>query len=165
MKEIYNGINDFIVCKNIINKTKWHKLQIFHTISNKQRITFAITKTEFVNILQQFIKNSNSKELLPIVMFNNKYRIEYVQIVPLRENIYIGISYIYDTNSGITVTGIHLNKNDIINQHQLLSTQHNCHCLDSFKSEIDYLHIGNPDDDKNRCKSLQKTQNKLKSQN
>eukprot|EP01084_Bolivina_argentea_P124648 220880_1 len=153
-------------------KTKWHKVRVYNMTNHKQRLTFSITKTEFVKTIETFIYsniNSNNKSVLPIVMFTDDgYRIEYVQIIPLHKNghVYsIGVSYIYDKHYDIKVTGIHLNKNNILNQHRLICSKHNCRCLDSFKSEIDYLHIGNPDDDKNRAKDLKKKHDILKIEN
>ncbi len=97
-------------------------------------------------------------------MFSDtKYEIEYVQIVPLRDNVTIGISYEYiHYNKTIKVTGIHLKKMNTLNQHELIVSDHNCDCLNSFISTIDDLHIGNPGDDKNRYKAAKKEVTDLK---
>eukprot|EP01083_Nonionella_stella_P224594 799341_1 len=157
--------------RQIIFKTKWHKLPIFHSESklemkeyNKRRVTFLIKKTEFIEDVERFIHNESNakpiKPLVPIIMFasdEERYRVEFVQIVRIREDSDIGISYFYNHRKNtIQPTGIHLNKNNILYQHQLTDPHHDCHCLDEFRSIIDDLHIGNPDEDKNRCKDLQK---------
>eukprot|EP01083_Nonionella_stella_P073310 198136_1 len=86
-----------------------------------------------------------------------EYRVEYVQIVNLRSNVDIGISYFYDARKGtadcVYVTGIHLNKRCIMDQYQLIFPGH--HCLrDRFQTQIDDLRIGNPDEDKNKYKDV-----------
>ncbi len=48
----------------------------------------------------------------------------------------------------VVVSGIHIDKEYIMQQHELIHS--NCNCLDNFKSsKIDVLRIGNPDDDIN----------------
>eukprot|EP01084_Bolivina_argentea_P066945 122033_1 len=162
--------NPAALCAKYIFRTKWHKLPVFHGMNNdkkynKQRLTFAMTKTEFISVVQRYVHN-NHNDVIPIVMFNgNGCRVEYVQIVQIRPNIAIGISYTYNTaKKSIKATGIHLDKNNIMRQHQLCSPQHHCTCLDGFHSDIDDLHIGNPDDDKNRVKDLKKKNDGLNDQ-
>eukprot|EP01083_Nonionella_stella_P125491 379591_1 len=154
--------------RQIIHKTKWHKMRVFHPQTkmqikeyNKRRVTFSISKTEFIDTFTHFVDNERGvKPLIPIIMFataDNGYRVEYIQFVSIREDSDIGISYVYNHRKNtIQPSGIHLNKNNILHQHQLADPHHDCHCLDEFRSIIDDLHIGNPDEDKNRCKDLQK---------
>eukprot|EP01083_Nonionella_stella_P240518 840732_1 len=174
MNDIFR--NSAAVCQQCIFKTKWHKLPVFHTMNsnkeikeyNKQRLTFSITKTEFIDVVERFVHHeSQCAPLIPVIMFNcNGYRVEYIQIVRIRNDSDIGISYVYNPNKNcIKATGIHLNRENILHQHQLADPYHDCHCLDSFQSIIDDLHIGNPDDDKNRVKDLQKKNCALKKKN
>merc|ERR1712176_897219 len=157
-----NNINEiekiFSKKKEIFTKTKWHKLHVFNIKNNKRRITISITKTEFISALKEFVNNDNDHKLIPIIMFNNKqkYQIHYVHIVRIMDND-IGISYIYNSETKkITATGIHLDKKQLLKQHELVSPKHmkDCHCFDGFTSIITDLYIGNPDDDKNKIKSL-----------
>eukprot|EP01083_Nonionella_stella_P125490 379589_1 len=153
--------------RQIIHKTKWHKMRVFHPQTkmqikeyNKRRVTFSISKTEFIDTFTHFVDNERGvKPLIPIIMFataDNGYRVEYIQFVSIREDSDIGISYVYNHRKNtIQPSGIHLNKNNILHQHQLADPHHDCHCLDEFRSIIDDLHIGNPDQHLNQCKDLQ----------
>eukprot|EP01084_Bolivina_argentea_P296777 511184_1 len=110
-------------CMNIIFKTKWHRQHVFGRKNNKQRHTFSIVKNEFISIVQEQIYTQKCPVVIPIIMFHSSgYRIEYIHIVKLKENISIGISYIDNKHCkyGIKVTGIHLDKNNMISNHQLL---------------------------------------------
>eukprot|EP01084_Bolivina_argentea_P086923 157066_1 len=175
LKPMVNVMNYVKVMKNLFNedivlKSKWHKQYVFNTKNNKtfnkQRYTFSITKNEFIRIIQSEMKKQNNMILIPILMFNllsNGYRLEYVNIVHVRDNNSIGISYVCNNRlDDIQVAGIHLNKENLINQHLLAVNCNNCHCFDTFNSNIDELRIGNPDVDKNRCKDLKKKNEDLK---
>merc|ERR1712232_788733 len=89
------------------------------------------------------------------------HHVEHIHVVEISDNIDIGISYNCDQNNRVQVTGIYLNKTDILNQHLLVSP-HNYDCLDDFKSCINMLMIGNPDDSRNQIKDLQKRLNDAK---
>eukprot|EP01084_Bolivina_argentea_P004213 8015_1 len=159
---------------DIACKTKWNRVRVFNAILmdnkqckkqyNKQRLTLSIITSEFVQIIQTSARDN----LIPIVMFNDSdndsdYRVEYVQIIQIRSNVDVGVSHWYDEGAKkVVVSGIHLNKECIMNQHQLLCPNHLCHCLDghAFLSQIDDLRIGNPDDAVNRYKDLKKRTDK-----
>merc|ERR1712228_1163766 len=87
------------------------------------------------------------------MMFNcdlNEYWIEYVWIITIDNNISIGISFRYNKQYGVRVNGIHLDKEYLINQHELVMPNHNCKCFQGFNSHISDLKIGNPDDLQNK---------------
>eukprot|EP01083_Nonionella_stella_P270871 917492_1 len=144
---------------------KWNKLHVFHVMNNKQRLTFSITKTQFIECFQRSCTTNKGCALIPIIMFNNNsYRVEYVQIVRIRDDIHIGVSYIYNhSRNCFEPTGIHLNKDKLLRQHQLADPHHDCHCLDDFQSIIDALYIGNADDNQNRGQ-IQSKNDSLKAQ-
>eukprot|EP01083_Nonionella_stella_P290008 986805_1 len=156
---ITSKVNDVFLSmwQQIIHKTRWHNMTIFHPMRtecyNKRRLTFSITETEFIDAVQRFLRNErNTKPLIPIIMFATAecdgYRVEHIKMVRIREDnaIYVGISFVYNhLENTIQPTGIHLNKNSILQQHQLAHPHHNCDCLDSFQQIIDDFHIGNPD--------------------
>eukprot|EP01083_Nonionella_stella_P051049 135562_1 len=153
MNQVNYGFNETFRLSYLCS-VQWHRLPIFRVMNNKQRITFSITKPEFIECLKNWWRMNKNCTLIPIIMFNgNGYRVEYVQIVRIRDGIDIGVSYVY--RNGFQATGIHLNKAHLLRQHQLADPHHKCHCLDGFESIIDDLHIGNADDDKNRVKDLQ----------
>eukprot|EP01083_Nonionella_stella_P013788 38776_1 len=89
--------------------------------------------------------------LIPILMFDNTsntHWIEYILVVHVEDDIDIGISLIYDATYGVQITGIHLDKVMILEQHEVLlsHSQHDngaCHCLDGFTSIIHDMRVGN----------------------
>merc|ERR1711902_48342 len=84
---------------NIIKKTKWHKIPIHKKQNNKKRVTLSFNKIEFINSLMNFMNDSDKIRLIDILVFDNKndkYRIEYVWIVRISENVDIGISWFYN---------------------------------------------------------------------
>merc|ERR1712218_446129 len=137
-----------------------HKVDIFNKINNKRRMTLSLTKPEFMKQCTEFVNKQNENDgvnLIPILMFNNgnnEYWIEYVMIVTLEQGIDVGIAFKMIPNHDIiTVSGIHLDKVYLQCQHELVLPQHTgCHCLDTFESNINYLSIGNPDDQLNLIK-------------
>eukprot|EP01084_Bolivina_argentea_P314864 545402_1 len=153
--------------KIIFHQTKWTKVSVFTRKNNTQRMTLSITKTQFEKHLIQLCSNEKKlSPLIPILVFenNNKYHIEFIWIIRISDNdIGISLRYMKDTNI-IKITGIHLDKQFILNQHQLISSQHcnECTCLKNFKSNINDLCIGNIDDQKNQNKNLRKQNNELK---
>eukprot|EP01084_Bolivina_argentea_P026788 49819_1 len=155
MKQI-NSMFDLDYPSILLNINRLPVVRAMNKKYNKRRLTFSITKTEFMATLKP------KSTLIPIIMFNcNGFRREYLQIVTISDGIDIGVSYVCDQNV-FKATGIHLNKENILRQHQLADPHHNCHCLDGFESMIDDLHIGNPDDDKNRVKDLRNRNDILK---
>ena len=94
--------------------------------------------------------NNNNVELIPILMFNidlNTYWIEHIWIINIDTNISIGVSFKYQPSTmSVTVSGIHLDKDYLQIQHELVLPDHDCHCFDGFNSHISDLKIGNPDD-------------------
>merc|ERR1712228_377652 len=130
-----------------------------------QRMILSITKDQFMIKLRNFLNNYQKEQkcnIISIVMFNdstktNEYQIEHVWIVRIDETD-IGISFVYDNyQKRFIVNGIHVDKESIINQHELIALPgHDCHCLDNFQSNITEIKIGNPDADKNRYKDMKK---------
>jgi len=179
-KIIENDNNDQKLCTQFF-KQKWNKLPVFNKLNksnkpeNKLRITISITKEEFEKKLRYFIqeKKNNDKQLnlIPIIMFNNtrqdreRYEIHYIHIIRILDderNIKtdIGISYQYLTKQDrIIATGIHLDRNMLYKQHQLVDPKHmtDCKCFDGFSSNITHFHCGNCDEAENKIKILTKT--------
>ena len=160
--------------EKIIYETKWTKKQIKCRKDSRRRMTLSLDKLEFQNRIKQHCLN-NDINLIPILMFNNnknndEYWIEYIWIIRIDDILKtdIGISLIYNSDkSQLKVNGIHLVKEWMINQHQLISPKHNmkCICFDNFTSNITNLSIGNPDDHLNKMKALKKSNQELKIKN
>ena len=86
-----------------------------------------------------------------------------VVLFEFEEGIDIGVSFKYNRqNDKIQVTGLHLDKELLQNQHTLADPQHEYKRLDSFESYINDINIGNPDDGQNEIKDLQSRNAKLK---
>eukprot|EP01083_Nonionella_stella_P298402 1012897_1 len=160
-QRIVSVISNVDSMRNLINNTQWHRIDIFNKVNNKRRMHLFLTKPEFMKECRQFVvnhwkSNALSFDLIPILMFNdecNEYWIEHVWIIRIdEEDISIGISFKYTINNQVKVAGIHLDKELLIDQHQLIVPNHECHCLDAFESNINYLSIGNPDDSLNKIK-------------
>ena len=184
--------NDMIMIKSVfkdkekrlklINGTKWHNKKKFCKTNNKRRMEFKLTKEEFIHDLKaSFEEKQEDIDLIPIVVINSKnknvkYRIEYIIIIKLinKNNlncpINIGISFKYDKNDksfnvcGVSGTGLYIDKQYLLSQHQLISscTNHSCKSLKNFTSYIDELSIGNPDYWKNKFQDMEKQFKKLK---
>ena len=166
----------------LIDNTKWAKLPIkcdrksdnTDQLYSQRRMQLSLD----VKLLRKRLKaiditkNDESKDddtamipkLVPILMFNNQknngtFWIEYIWIVRVDQETEtdIGISLAYIDNK-VKVKGIHLKKQWMMNQHQLVNTRHNteCRCFDDFHSNITALHIGNPDDHINKMNDLKK---------
>eukprot|EP01083_Nonionella_stella_P204904 746639_1 len=148
--------------QSIVQFTPWHKVAIFNRNDNKKRIILKLNKHECIKDLNMMMTHRDEViKLIPILMFdteNGAHHIEYVWIIRIEKGIDIGISFILNTeNDELMVSGIHLNKTFLLNQHHLAIPQcPSCNCLDSFVSHITHLRIGNPDDDLNRIKDLTK---------
>eukprot|EP01083_Nonionella_stella_P066556 175344_1 len=154
----------------VIGAVKWNHVRVFNAslsdlkqrraqFNTKRRI-IKMNRASFVDALQEFVGELHSQiTLIPIIMFLEDkrycdYRVEYVQIVRIEDGTDIGISYCYDDDKAIQVAGIHVNKWQMMEQHQLIAGHHQCNCFDEFESRIDDIHIGNPDDDLNRLKDM-----------
>eukprot|EP00484_Ammonia_sp_Unknown_P020139 CAMPEP_0197032718 /NCGR_PEP_ID=MMETSP1384-20130603/11317_1 /TAXON_ID=29189 /ORGANISM="Ammonia sp." /LENGTH=827 /DNA_ID=CAMNT_0042462417 /DNA_START=8 /DNA_END=2491 /DNA_ORIENTATION=+ len=161
--------------KSLIVATKWHKLPVFNKKSNKLRVTVSITKTEFMRkVTAAFEQHSDAQHaLIPIVMFNNgkkpKYEIHFVEVLEMKDEEVgvaqpVAISYHYNAHSKkhaskVTVSGIHIDGEQLAKQHALAVPAHmaNCECLRALQaSTTTHFYIGNPDDDANKIKSMSK---------
>ena len=169
--QIKNVIMNKEKIKEVIDKTKWTKVLIKNRYHTKKRLTLSLNKKEFIKNLNA-LNDFNDVHLIPILMFDaiakkNKFWVEYLWIITIDENINIGISLIYNTETdNVKVKGIHLDKTYIINQHQLVSPLNSSDCLqDIFQSNISDLHIGNPDDAENRINALTQRNYILKKEN
>ena len=150
--------------KRIFGKVQWHKIPIHSTVNNKHRKILYLTKKEFINRVTKCNKFNNRVNVIPIM--NRQHCVEHVYIVEIDYNVQIGVSIkLKLPKSSLQVIGIHLNKQFILNQHQLASPHHECHCLDDFVSDIDDIKIGNVDLEKNKIKDLQKRNEGLKTEN
>jgi len=151
-----------------IEQTKWSKITVFSPQrgrNKKQRRTFSLIQTEFVGLCVDYLENKRAKndpDLIPIIMFNttaNQHWIEHVQIMHLVDEVAIGVSFVYDAcKDTLYVTGVHMDKSALLQQHELLLPGHagDCHCFDGFVSNIDDLRIGNLDEDLNKIKDLKR---------
>eukprot|EP01084_Bolivina_argentea_P264047 447140_1 len=167
--------------KDILSsKYGWSKVPIkTRSYDNKYILELAITTHEFVkdvkkalaqgdiNILTTLVFNDdeiNQKLPIPILQQIKKKKeknnasddhCEYVCIVNLSEQFDIGVSFRPKYNWQ-QVTGIYLNKIDILN-HLVLLWPHDVNYLDTHTFDrVDMLYIGNPDNQMNRIKALQK---------
>eukprot|EP01083_Nonionella_stella_P189855 703059_1 len=155
--------------EDIIGAVKWNRVRVFNASlsGNKQhraqfntkRRIIKMNTSVFVDLITQFVRQLRHITLIPIIMFVHDrqhcaYRVEFVQIVRIENDTDIGISYCYDDDNAIKVAGIHVNKWQMMDQHQLIAPNHHCDCLDGFESRIDDIQLGNPDDDLNRLKDM-----------
>eukprot|EP01083_Nonionella_stella_P260680 888483_1 len=138
----------------------WNKIHIFGEKNNKRRMQLMYNNREFKARWREFIMRADEFTLFPIVMFdqNDNVLIQYVMIVSIEKTVDIAVSFKYDVSakSPLSVVGIHLDKDLIYKQHQVLCTSQTCRHLSRFKSSINYMHIGNCDDLLNQKKALQK---------
>eukprot|EP01083_Nonionella_stella_P097026 272756_1 len=122
--------------KRIMKETKWNTISINNRKENKQRLTFSIPQEQLNPMIARSmarIKNDATR-LIPIVMFDNASKthwIEYILLVHIQRNIDIGVSLRHNAN-GVHITGIHLDKVMILEQHEALLSHgtDECHCLD-----------------------------------
>ena len=122
----------------IMKKVKWNKIKIFNKENQKQRLILQLNKRSFLEQYQE----GTCDDLIPILLFDNKgYSIHYLKFIKIGEND-LGLSLQYHTKKEkLFITGIHLDKKSILNNHQLVLPQHECHCLDKFTSNITHLRI------------------------
>eukprot|EP01084_Bolivina_argentea_P249014 416686_1 len=159
-KIINEMLNSKTIINKLIHKTPWHKLKIFNKIANVERLELLLSKKRFQNkLFGIFEQTENNHELIPIILFDNQnqYWIEHLQIVSIQIDrlgaVNIGISYKYNQEmDSIEVMRIHVDKNNILAQHRLVSPHHECHCLDQFVTNIASLKIGNPNDEMNQLR-------------
>eukprot|EP01083_Nonionella_stella_P301427 1033992_1 len=149
--------------ENLIHDTKWTKVLVYSkpNIKKTQRNIHQITKNRFVKHLQYNVFNDS--DLVPMIMFyHDMHRVEYVWIVTITGNhckINVGISMIYKMDlRQVEVTGIHVDKMDIIKQHRWVpilsqNTMTIPPCLRTFAS-CDHIAIGNPDTTINHIKNV-----------
>eukprot|EP01083_Nonionella_stella_P174207 603219_1 len=149
--------------RRIIKQCKWNTIPVFKRKENKQRLTFSMTQEELNPIIQKSLANieNDTTRLIPILMFDNTsntHWIEHILVVHIRSGIDIGISLRCGaTHDGVQITGIHLDKEMILEQHEVLlsHSQHSddvCHCLDGFTSTINDMRVGDCDDLMNQMK-------------
>eukprot|EP01084_Bolivina_argentea_P153763 268081_1 len=132
--------------RRLIRSCKWKDIPVYRRSNqcNTQRITLSITQEKLNPLIKKTLNNISNKQLIPILMFNNhKHWVEYIFIVNIQKNISIGISLQRNAQNALKITGIHLDKEIIFEQHELVSP-HNCHCLDGFVSIIHDIRVGNP---------------------
>eukprot|EP01083_Nonionella_stella_P069791 186270_1 len=165
MKEVQKRIHH-----NIVACTQWNRIHIYGQTNHKRRMKLLYTNDAFMTRCRDFITGTDKDEItmFPIVMFdkNDNVLIQYVMIVSIEPNVDIAVSFKYDVSaeSPLTVVGIHLDKDLIRKQHQVLCTSLPCRHLSCFKSSINYMHIGNCDDVSNQKKDLQKQKEDLQQQ-
>eukprot|EP01083_Nonionella_stella_P243126 847483_1 len=147
--------------KSVSDGTKWTKVVVYSKPNNTQRNIHQISKRRFVKHLQH--NTFDGSNVVPIIMFyDGMHRVEYVWIVTITGkhcNINVGISMIYNVNTNrVEVTGIHVDKMDIIKQHRWVpilsqNTMTIPPCLRTFAS-CDHIAIGNPDTTINHIKNV-----------
>eukprot|EP01083_Nonionella_stella_P246810 856423_1 len=95
-------------------------------------------------------KKHDLHDLIPIVMFDEtSHWMEYICVTNLQDCADIGIALRDMDRHAIRIAGIHLDKQMILEQHQLVSWDIP-QCLDGFI--IDDMNIGNADDLLNKVK-------------
>eukprot|EP01083_Nonionella_stella_P245769 853883_1 len=107
---------------HMIAQCKWNRKPVFKKKENKQRLTLCITQ-EHLNPMIQRSMMYNRRRLVPIVMFDNVaniHWIEYILFVTIQKDITIGVSLRYNERCGVQITGIHLDKMMIMEQHEVL---------------------------------------------
>eukprot|EP01083_Nonionella_stella_P239281 837609_1 len=138
--------------RRIIKRCKWNTIHVFKRKENKKRLTLTMTQEQLNPMIKRSMLSirNDKTPLIPILMFDNTsntHWIEYILVVHIRHDIAIGISLRYDSK-GVRITGIHLDKVMILEQHEVLlsHSQHDngaCHCLDGFTSIIHDMRVGN----------------------
>eukprot|EP01083_Nonionella_stella_P129662 393412_1 len=157
---------------DILRRCKWNDTPVFNTTQNYKRITLSIQQCKLNPMVERTLSNMDAaKSFIPILMFGERsHWVEHVAIVHIdmsdaciednkmdqderdQVDINVGISLRCDAH-GIRITGIHVDKEKISEQHQVLHP-HVCHCLDGFNSNIHDIRVGNPDTVENKMKDL-----------
>eukprot|EP01083_Nonionella_stella_P189693 702022_1 len=153
-------------------KFKWNTIPVFNIQNNIKRLTLFIEQNELNPMIKRTLLNADgANSFTPILMFDRELHwVEHVVIVHIAMSrarkedqkvdqvvhdqlcIDICVSLRCDAHS-VRITGIHLDKQKISEQHQLLRP-HECHCLDGFNSTIHDIRVGNPDTLKNQLKAV-----------
>ena len=144
---ILDIINDGQSLDQLLSNTDWSKIDIFSKSKRPKakRMTFSINKSEFLRICCNDINyRACNDNLIPILMFDaNSHWVEFVRIFNIHRDVDIGISMKCDVNTKkLSITGIHLDKQKILEQHHLLFPDHrDAQYLDDFVCDIDELKI------------------------
>eukprot|EP01083_Nonionella_stella_P203609 742862_1 len=166
------SIHDPQSVHDILRRCKWNDTPVFNTTQNYKRITLSIQQCKLNPMVERTLSNMDAvKSFIPILMFGERsHWVEHVAIVHIdmsdaciednkmdederdQVDINVGISLRCDAH-GIRITGIHVDKEKISEQHQVLHP-HVCHCLDGFNSNIHDIRVGNPDTVENKMKDL-----------
>ena len=140
-QSIHNKMN------KVISNTHWDRISILSAtkFKNKMRVTLELKKFEFKNLVKSYIDEEEPRrDLIPIIMFTQNTesgetdtRMEFVKIVSIDSKMDIGISFYHNQQrKTVIVTGIHLERQAIQQQHELLAPDPN---LDSHCSDCKYL--------------------------
>eukprot|EP01084_Bolivina_argentea_P107035 191413_1 len=153
--------------QSIVQRSTWNVTPVFNQKNNKKRITLSITKEQLNPLIAKALLAFERRmtKLIPILMFGaDSHWIEYVLMVRIDRDIGdIGVSLRYDKDTHeVRITGIHLDKQMIHEQHELLDPHHECHCLDGYQLSIHDIHVGNPDDLVNQVKDYKGRYNAFK---
>eukprot|EP01083_Nonionella_stella_P093618 262422_1 len=144
---------------DMLSACAWSQVPVFTQPEHKQRVTLSISTQLLNRIVIEAMDNKHN--LIPIVMFDERsHWMEYICVVHIQKDMDIGIALKY-AKYGLRITGIHLDKAMILEQHELV-LPHKCECLDGFKSIINDIHVGNADDLLNKLKDYQKRYETLK---
>eukprot|EP01084_Bolivina_argentea_P049553 91124_1 len=143
-QKIGNEIKKILMVQKIVQKTPWHnqkKVPMYKRYNGNKQMTLTFQKQTFIRELNENINSKEDMNLIPIIMFDNVvFSMHFVWVVTIDRDQSIGISFRIDQNR-LIVTGIHLDKQYLQQQHQLVDPCHECHCLDSFKSNINDFRI------------------------
>eukprot|EP01084_Bolivina_argentea_P296775 511182_1 len=153
---------------NFMNKIKWNKLPVYSKQPNrrKYRTMLSLTVEEF---RRKFVAKTD-KNIVPILLFEKqKTCVQYIWIGSIvkcaDESTDVAISFVYNDKHKIVMpVGIHLDKEQMLLNHQLVYIQDTMNDLDDFESHYCDLQIGNVDENENIIKRLQKENDGLKKQ-
>eukprot|EP01084_Bolivina_argentea_P032842 60797_1 len=164
MKEIEESIAS--IAKDIVKDIKWGKIPVYNRKNSTRRMTLSLTNEKFEKCYETFVDRNTVQDmtLIPIVMFSEKdvYRLEHIWMVSVEDDVDIGVSFEYNkAEHTVQVVGIHLDKELILKQHQVICPS-DCNLLRDARFHITDLHIGNPDDHQNRNNAHQKRIKTLK---
>lgn len=142
----------------MVNSCQWHKVPVLKRVNNKRRLTLSLTKPQFtkqcVSVAERVSGDEISKTLFPIAMFNSEtdeFWLEWVWTLRIDDGVSVGIAFRYQNpQNGVRVSGIHLDRDYLQEQHELVHPGHAAPGLRGFESNISDLRIGNPDDLQNK---------------
>eukprot|EP01084_Bolivina_argentea_P087842 158611_1 len=164
-------IKDFLEsntnCQKLIKCTNWTKIPVYQKKANTKRITLSLGKLQFVQLIKHLLNDAG--DIIPIIMpyktTHLSHCVEFVKIIRIEKNFQIGICLVYEKcRKRVRVTGVHLDRWFLQNQHQLLCPDHICQCFDSFipAQAYDHLVIGNPDKHKYNAIRIKKELHEIK---